>query len=436
MTVSGPTSVLHGLRLRLTAWYVGTFVVILAVLGGGLFATIRGQISRELDLSLSSATAEIARAAATREVEAATVRGQVVDAVEELRIPDRQLYLFDRTGAPLVPAAPEAWIHVAAQAAARDSLYVGTHRVAREHSLRIRAERFTLGSGTQVIAVASADRIELDDRYASLIAAFGAAAAAGLVLVGVGGWLLMRKSTEPAEAAMERMRRFMADAAHELRTPVTVLRSRADVALQRPRGEQELTDTVRVMGSEATRLGRIVDDLMTLARADAGERPVERRRLALDDVVLTAADAARVMADMRGVALDVGSYEEAWVDGDEGLLHQLLMILLDNGIKFTPEGGRVTVAVGVSEGRPTASVRDTGPGIAPADLSRIFERFFRGDVARARAAGAAGGAGLGLAIAKWIADAHGATIAVQSTPGQGAEFRVAFPSAPAGGNAT
>lgn len=427
----GDASPLARLRLRLTAWYVGTFLVILALLGGGLFVIVRGQLSQQLDASLADATAEIARAAATRELEATTARGKVVDAVEELRIPERQLFLFAADATPLVPASPPEWTARVAAATAGDSVVVGSHEAAHAHELRYRGERRTLPSGTRIVAVAAADRIELESRYAALIAAFGAAAAAGLIMVGAGGWLLVRKSTQPVEATMERMRRFMADAAHELRTPVTVIRSRADVALQRPRDAGELAATVRVMGAEARRLGRIVDDLMTLARADAGDRSIEMRPVSLDDVVASAVETARAMADARGVALDVARFEEAWVNGDEHLLHQLVMILLDNGVKFTPSGGRVTVEVATAGDRASVAVRDTGQGISATELPHLFDRFFRGDLARTRgepSGTGAGGAGLGLSIARWIADLHGAVIAVQSAgAGAGAEFRVTFP---------
>ncbi|MCC7194380.1 MAG: hypothetical protein IT356_02365 [Gemmatimonadaceae bacterium] len=429
-----PAPLLARLRLRLTAWYMGTMLVILTVLGGGLFMAVRSQLGDQLDSSLADATREIARAAATREIEAATAHGAVVDAVEELRIPDRELLLFDGAGKPLVPASPPPWAATIAAAASRDSVATGDHETGDDRTLRYRGERFVLPSHAVVIGVAAADRVELEHRYASLIAAFGAAAVAGLALAGAGGWLLVRKSTEPAEATMERMRRFMADAAHELRTPVTVLRNRADVALQRERDRADLVQAIRVMGAEAGRLGRIVDDLMMLARADAGERQVELRRISLDDVALRAATAARALAEARGIRLDVAEYEEAWVNGDEGLLQQLLMILLDNGVKFTAVGGTVTVRVGTAHGRPQVSVADTGAGISDADLPHIFDRFYRGDVARTRSDGGTG-AGLGLSIARWIAQLHGAVIEVRSSVGHGTEFRVVF-QAPAGQQAT
>ena len=420
------------LRLQLTAWYVVTLVAILVLLGGGLFVAIRGQLASQLDRSLADATIEIARAARTRELEAMTTRGQVVDAVDELRIPDRSLYLMDAAGAPVVPKTAPDWVRSAAMRAARDSVAQLDHDAESDHTLRLRAERFSLASGASMVAVATADEIELEDRYASLIAAFGAAAAVALLLVAAGGWFLVRKSTRPVEESMDRMRRFMADAAHELRTPITVLRSRADVTLQRPREPAELIASLRAMDAESRRLGRIVDDLMTLARADAGERPVERRRVSLDDIALDAADAARAMADAKGVAMQMSEFDEAWADGDPALLRQLLMILLDNAVKFTPAGGTVTLAVGVRHGRPTLEVKDSGAGISAADLPQIFDRFYRGDPARTRGADGSdqtGGAGLGLSIAKWIADAHGAVIEVQSDPESGATFTVRFPKA-------
>jgi signal transduction histidine kinase len=302
----------------------------------------------------------------------------------------------------------------------------------RGHTLRLYAERFTLASGAPMVAVAVADKIELEDRYASLIATFGAAAAAALLLVVAGGWFLVRKSTAPVERTIEHMRRFMADAAHELRTPLTVVRSRADVALQQPRSPAEYAEALRGIERESRRLGSIVDDLLILARADAGERPIARQRVYLDDLTLDAAGAARIVAEAKGVSLEVDEFDEAPVDGDPTLLRQLVMILLDNAVKFTGRGGKVRVRVGAPSERPTLVVEDTGMGIASDQLPHVFERFYRGDPARTRQANDHGteGAGLGLSIAKWIADAHDAEIALASEPGAGTRVSVRF--APAG----
>jgi signal transduction histidine kinase len=239
-----------------------------------------------------------------------------------------------------------------------------------------------------------------------------------------------RQAAAPVERAIGHMHQFMADAAHELRTPITVVRSRAEIALQRSRNPDDYTEALLGIEHEAERLGRIVEDLLTLARADTGERPIERVRVFLDDVTLDAATAARAIADRKGVHLDVGAFDEAPVSGDGTLLRQLVLILLDNAVKFTAAGGSVCVDGESSNGAPRLRVVDTGCGIPPEQLPRIFERFYLGDPARTRGSGnGAQGAGLGLSIARWIADAHDATIDVQSEPGQGTRVTVHFPAA-------
>lgn len=436
--MSAPLPPLDRLRRRLTAWYVATFGGILLLLGGGLFVVVRHQLGVQLDDSLMEAARELERAARIREVEARSAHG-AVDAVDELHVPDRVLYLVSPEGVAVKPDRVPAWVSGAAREAARSGggAVNASRELAGERTLRLRAERFRLGGGRPLVAVAVADEVELEDRYASLILAFGGAAAAALVLVAAGGWLLVRKSTAPVERTVEHMRRFMADAAHELRTPVTVLRSRAEIALQRQRGADSYVSALRGIEEEATRLGRIVEDLLTLARADAGERPIERTPFYLDDLTLDAAGAARAVAEARGITVEVAEFEEAETVGDRALVRQLLMILLDNAVKFTPAGGRVSVRVGAGAGRPAIVIEDTGIGIPPDDLPHVFERFYRADPARGRVGRGdgptviqpdRGGAGLGLSIARWIAGAHGATMCIDSAPGVGTRVRVEFPA--------
>jgi signal transduction histidine kinase len=409
------------LRLRLTAWYVVTLGLIILLLGGGLFLVISGQIARQMDKSLEAAARELVRAAGIREMEAVAAKGQVMDAVDELRIPDRALYLLDSAGHPFKPSRADTWILQAV--ASRESM-VRADIYVNEHNLRLFAERFRTAGGVPFIAVAVGDQRELEDEYAALIAAFAGAAFVALLLVAGVGYVLVKKSTDPVERTLEYMRRFMADAAHELRTPLTVLRTRAEVTLQRPRAPDEYAAALGAMELEAQRLGGIVEDLLLLARADAGERPVQRSRLYLDDLVMEVAGGAGLVAERRGVDLKVEGVEESVVDGDPALLRQPISIVLDNAVKFTPSGGRVQVGVGGGTGGARMTVQDTGSGIAPEQLPHIFERFYRGDPARGRGEGA----GLGLAIARWIADAHGAQIDVASEVGKGTRVAVRFPS--------
>jgi signal transduction histidine kinase len=414
--------------MRLTIWYVATFGLIILLLGAGLFMVIRYQLSKQLDDSLHSATEELVRAARIREVEAAGARGRVIDAVDELNIPDRILYLLDTHGTPVKPDTAADWIRAAAREAAKAGQTTAQRDTHDDVTLRLHALRFKLASGRQLVAVAVADRVELEDRYADLIAAFAGASFAALVLVAAGGFLLVRKSTAPIERSVIFMRRFMADAAHELRTPITVLRTRAEVALQQPRDVAHYVSALSSVEAEARRLGGIVDSLLVLARADSGERQIERERFFLDDVAIDAAGAARVVARQKGVEVTVEEFEEAAVVGDPSLVRQLIMILLDNAVKFTDSGGEVRVRVSMLNGAPTFIVEDTGIGIKPEELSRVFQRFFRGETARSRT----DGAGLGLSIASWIAREHGAEISLTSEPGGGTRVLLIFPRAVAG----
>src|SRR5438093_12906151 len=243
------------LRLQLTAWYAGVFTLVLAVLGGGLFLTIRHQMSRHLDTSLRAAAAALERAARIREAERAGARGAVVDAVDELHIPDRSLYLLDASGRPIKPERAPDWIQDAAREAARTGHTDRNLSAPADHELRLHAERFTGSSGTVYVAAPVADRLELEDEYASLIRAFGAAALVALLLVAGGGYLLVRKSTAPIERSLDQMRRFMADAAHELRTPITILRTRAEVGLAQDREPARDRAMLEAIARETARLG-------------------------------------------------------------------------------------------------------------------------------------------------------------------------------------
>jgi signal transduction histidine kinase len=420
--------------LRLTAWYVGTFFVILALLGVGMFATITRRFDHELDGSLRDATRELVRVARTRDA-AAREQGRAFDPTIDFRIPERTLFVLDTAGHALGGAPPSPWIQSLARDAARSGTGARTYDSPEGGLFRAYAERVDLPGGRPVVALAVANEVELEDRYASLIAAFGSAAIVALLLVAAGGWMLARQSTAPVERAIVQMRQFMADAAHELRTPIAVVRSRAEVATQRTRSQEEYLAALRSIERESERLGRIVEDLLTLARADAGERVIERRRVFFDDVTLDAADAVRVIADRKSVRLEVGDFEEAPVEGDPNLLRQLAIILLDNAIKFTPAGGLVRIGVRSTPSSAQLVVSDTGVGIEADKLPRVFDRFYRADTSRTRSAPDAGatseGVGLGLAIARWIVDEHGGTIAVDSEVGRGTRVVVELPRASA-----
>jgi signal transduction histidine kinase len=224
-------------------------------------------------------------------------------------------------------------------------------------------------------------------------------------------------------------RQFMADASHELRTPVTTTRTAANVALQElHREELEYRETLTIVEQQATRLSRIVDDMFTLARADAGTYPVRQNPMYLDEVVQEVVKAARVLASTRDVSIEAATIPSAALTGDEDLIRRLMVNLLDNAIRYSPPGSTVRADLDRATGGYALSVSDRGPGI-PADVQpHIFERFYRADTARTRHGHADGGAGLGLALARWIAEVHGGQLTLARSSEAGTTFTAFLPN--------
>ncbi len=223
-------------------------------------------------------------------------------------------------------------------------------------------------------------------------------------------------------------RRFTADAAHELRTPVATIRTEAEVCLLKARTPEEYAETLRSVVEEAGRLGRLADRLLTLSREDAGAtggpRPVR-----LDRLVGTSVAAARDAAQAAGIALDLegDALDPMVVMGDAEALRQVFDNLLDNAVQYTTPGGGVRVRGGIDGPWAVVEILDTGVGIAPEVLPRIFDRFFRADPSRCRRTG---GAGLGLSIVRAVVERHDGQVEVESRPGVGTRFRVRLPAAP------
>jgi heavy metal sensor kinase len=234
---------------------------------------------------------------------------------------------------------------------------------------------------------------------------------------------------ERVDRSFERQRQFMSDASHELRTPAAILRGESEVALsRRERTADEYRESLAVLHAEAQRLTQIVEDLFTLTRADAGQYPLCPKDFYLDELIAECTQATRCLAGAKKIALTCELPEELLIRADEALVRRMLLNLLDNAIKYTPPGGRVTVSCGRAGAEYTVSVTDTGEGI-PADLQeRVFERFFRADKARTHSDENRGGAGLGLSIARWIAQAHGGRLILARSDDTGSTFTVLLPS--------
>ena len=250
-----------------------------------------------------------------------------------------------------------------------------------------------------------------------------------LVVASAGGYWLAGRALVPVEAAFEAMRRFTADASHELRTPLAAMRGTVDVALGKQRSPDELGAALGSMGEEVDRMRGIVDDLLILARADAGRADLQRMRVRLDRVVEDACDALRPVAEERGLRLDV-SAEPTTVLGDERWLRQLLVNIVGNALKFGAKqrgvDGRVQVRLSHDGSSAVVSVADSGAGIPSADLPHVFERFYRADPARTRSDE---GVGLGLAIARWIVLEHRGSIEAANRAQGGLEVTIRLPLA-------
>ncbi|MBK7127103.1 MAG: HAMP domain-containing histidine kinase [Dehalococcoidia bacterium] len=241
----------------------------------------------------------------------------------------------------------------------------------------------------------------------------------------VSGWWLAGRTLGPIRAVLESQRRFVSDASHELRTPLAIARANTSLLLEDPEATVESRlDQAEAVASELEHLGVLVADLTTLARADEGRgnlllAPMDLGALA-DEVVRDMS----ALADVRGTRLE-STISPSSMQGDTVRLRQLLMILVDNALKYAAPGGIVRVRCQPQGGHVELEVSDDGAGISEADQKHIFDRFYRSDSERTRSKG---GTGLGLAIGKWIVEAHGGRITVESAPGKGTTFRVRLAS--------
>lgn len=227
------------------------------------------------------------------------------------------------------------------------------------------------------------------------------------------------------QAAFDRQARFTADASHELRTPLAVLRAQAELALSRPRSADELRKTIEANLAAVERMTALVERLLALARADAGDAGLRREPVALDRVAADAVALLAPLAEKSGVSVSIEA-EPVMVTGDAAALGQVAGNLVSNAIRYNKPGGTVRVSVSSKGQSAILAVEDTGVGIPEEEQSHLFERFYRADSSRARTTG---GHGLGLAICEAIASAHGGTIAFESAPGTGSTFRVVLPRA-------
>lgn len=240
--------------------------------------------------------------------------------------------------------------------------------------------------------------------------------------------LTLNDMLDSLDQSITLQRRFVADASHELRTPVAVIRNKTGVALLKPQEQQEYQSVLQEINLETERLGHLISDLLALARGDESQAPMEQELIRLDQIAEATAASLEPLAEERHIQLNVHTKHPVTLIGDEARLIQVVMNLLENALHYTNAGGEVSLSVEAAQNKAHLVVRDTGIGIAREHLPHIFERFYRVDPARQ--SGASGNHGLGLSLVEWIVHMHQGSIAVESQPGQGSCFTVTLPLAP------
>lgn len=460
---------IDSIRVRLTLWYVMIFTALLIFFSLFAYALIARSLRGQLDNALTI-TANNAAAAFLGEMSEGdhTEAESAAEVLQQMALTNFQVAFL--SGDNLVAATRFAiWSHPSL-AEARDirQQLLTTVQTQNSEDARMIVLPVTARGHEYLIAIATPVRA-VEEQLSEIRRIFITVALLALGVAGAGGYLLARRSLAPVVAmseqaqrisasnlgerlpvgnkrdelgrlaaifnellarmgrAFESLRQFTADAAHEFRSPLAVIFSEADVALSQKRSPDEYEESLGVIKDEARRLSLLVDDMLDLARADAGAQQLQRAEFYLNDLVDECCRSARALAAPKRISLLAESAPDLIYFGDEELLRRLLMNLLNNAVKYTPEGGEVKVSLKNDDRQATIAIADTGIGIPPEVSERIFDRFFRVDKARSRAEG---GTGLGLPIARWIAEAHGGNITVQSEPGRGSTFTVFLPMTP------
>ncbi len=462
------------IRWRLTLWYGLVLGIVLIVFGGAVYVAMRHALLARTDVALDGELDEI-----SEDVQAAKDWPKLSEQLKR-RFARHEMYEFQVSqvnGQPFfqsdrlrprrlrVPPVSSSIKHLDFE-----TVRLGTDNVSLGSLGNLRVmSALVSGPDGPVVVQAGTSITSIDQELAELLTILVLSGPLALVCALGGGYMLARKALAPVdrmvstaeqitatrldqridvtqandelgrlartlngmierlERSFEEVRRFTADAAHELRTPIAVLRNEAEVALRKPREPEHYHRILEDQLEELERLSRLVERLLFLCREDAGLVPMSRELVRLDEVVTNVAEQMQVVAEQRALRLEADCVVPYQVKGDADQLHRLLFNLLDNAIKFTPALGTVKVETARVDAKVSIVVTDSGIGIPPEHLPNVFKRFYRVDPARG---GEAGGAGLGLAIARSIAEAHGGSIAMESTLGEGTRVIVTLPAEP------
>jgi len=459
------------IRVRLIAWYIFSLGFVHLLLASMLYQTVSTRLHHELDQRLLTySTCLVELLPQHRQLDLAEVIGEMAELTA--LGPDLYVRVVDHNGHLIYEAAglpPELTtkLHAASETAAG---HPTTLRLPGDGLWRmVRREVQENGKPLYVGHVAIPLR-GVHQALARLLVILLLVVPAVLLLSSVGAWLLLNRALRPLQEAIqtaqvvqakdfsqrlrvpktgdevqalaetfnemierlqrsfERMQQFISDASHELRTPLAVLKGEIELGLKTcPRSAR--CDILAACSSEISRMSRLVETLLFLSNADAEKVALDLKPTPVSRVMEEMAEEAKVLAEAKGVRVELINGSDVVVQADEMRLKQLLLNLIDNAVKYTPESGRMTLSYRSDNGQVELIVADTGIGIEEEHLPRVFDRFYRVDKSRSRAEG---GYGLGLAICKWIAEIHHGSLRVESSPGKGSTFSVRLPVEPPG----
>jgi heavy metal sensor kinase len=436
----------RSIRVRLTLWQAAALSAVLVLYAGGVFAFLRHSLSADLDRGLSD-DREVAEQMLVR-----TADGRI-DWRAEPDDDDDDDTLVGR------------WLEV--QSPGGDVLYARPSRIPSDVPVRRVSAPYTVDGFPVIIQVARSEE-PMRQELRTLLMIMGAGLPIAVAIAAAGGYFVARRALAPLgrmaarartitadrlsarllvenagdelgqlaavfnetfarlEASFEQLRRFTADASHELRTPLTAMRSVGEVGLRERRDSTAYREIIGSMLEETDRLTRLVDGLLMLSRADAGNVALNREAVDLAEIAGGVRAHLGVLAEEKHQSLTVESPGQVFAWADRMVIRQALINLVDNAIKYTPPGGSVRIVVRDGAPGPAIDVSDTGPGIPPEHRGHVFDRFYRIDKARSRDLG---GAGLGLSIARWAVEAHGGRIDLDSVEGRGSTFRLTLHAA-------
>jgi two-component system OmpR family sensor kinase len=466
------------IRGRLTLWYLSVLAFVLVLVSVLIYVLLAEALEDRVDTNLRVVMGIAATSLANDLDEGQDIDDAARSTAAELSSDDQMLAIFNSQGHLLAESGrePDLPIDLPALGAISSTepyLYTVSETDEADDRHRIAVRMLSVSPAHVPYIVMVGNSLDAtDEELAFLREILLSVVPLGLLVAGVGGWFLARQSLAPVVAmaerarslgvgevggrlpvanpgdelgrlaetfnellgrlgaSLEQQRLFMADASHELRTPVATARTAAAVALQRPhREEEEYRDTLEIVEQQTARLSRIVDDMFLLARADAGNFPIRKTPMYLDEVLDDVVRAARVLSVTRQVDIRLVSEEGAAITGDEEMIKRMIVNILDNAIRYAPAGTAVDVRLQRGGAGYEVAISDHGPGIPEHAQPHIFERFYRADPARSRANDS--GAGLGLALARWIARAHGGDISLLRSSSEGTTFVMTVAAGPA-----